>query len=126
MSMAAVNAVYKLRRASPAEKAVLVFVASRLGKKQIAWPNQATISTATAFSKRTVIRALSDLERDGYIERSRRNRADGSRSSDVYNLLCIRDGFVECSIRTPNLGANLSLGAEADAAVTAEKSKVPA
>lgn len=108
MSMAAINAVYALRRATSAETAVLAFIASKLGKKAVAWPNQATIATSTKLSKRTVVRALIDLERDGYIERRRRNRSDGSRSSDIYSLLCTQDGFVECGVRTLNQSATMS------------------
>lgn len=100
--MTAVRAVYDLKRTSSAESAILAYVASRLGRKEVTWPNQASIAVATKLSKSTVIRALNDLERDGYIERSRRNRPNGSRSSDIYNLLCTQDGFAECEVRTPN------------------------
>jgi Uncharacterized membrane-associated protein/domain len=105
VSSSAINAVYALKRVSSAESAILAYIASRLGKKGVAWPNQATVSVATKVSKSTVIRSLKDLERDGYIDRQRRNRPDGSRSSDIYTLLCAQAGFTEPPVRSSQQSA---------------------
>ena len=104
MSSSAVNAIFDLTRVTSAEKFILVFIASKLGRKSVAWPNQASIATHTSLSKSTVIRSLKDLERDGYIERTRRNRPDGSRSSDIYSLPCAREGFAELRVSFANQG----------------------
>lgn len=48
------------------------------------WPGIKTIARDLRLSRRTVQRALNDLERAGYIQRQRRYRENGSRTSNLY------------------------------------------
>lgn len=67
-------------------KAVYMYLRDRSDKERKCWPGINTIATDLNLSRSTVKRALSDLERHGYIKRLPRHRANGSRSSNLYVL----------------------------------------
>jgi hypothetical protein len=72
----------------PAAKAVIVALAEFPGPGQsICWPSQSTLSAMTDYDQRTVRRCLKDLEQQGLIRRSERERDDGSRRSDEIELV---------------------------------------
>ena len=51
------------------------------------WPGIKTIARDLRLSPRTVQRALNDLERAGYIQRQRRQRENGSCTSNLYIII---------------------------------------
>ncbi len=72
----------------PAAKSVLVALAEYPGVGQrICWPSQKTLAVMTDFTDRQVRACLSDLEAQGLIKRTRRHRKDGTRRSDMIELL---------------------------------------
>lgn len=67
-------------------KFTLVVLADLADEADSCFPSQAYVAAATGSSERTVMRALANLERQGYIVRERRHRGNGSRTSDRYVL----------------------------------------
>lgn len=67
-------------------KFTLVVLADLADEADSCFPGQEYIARATGCSSRTVRRALEDLERAGYVQRQRRHRGNGSRTSDRYVL----------------------------------------
>lgn len=67
-------------------KFVLVVLADLADEADSCFPGQERIAASTGCSTRTVRRALEELEEIGYIERVRRHRMNGSRTSDRYVL----------------------------------------
>lgn len=82
------KAVARAEGLLPRNRNVLAFLAEsanyQTGK---CFPSHDTIARKTGLSRRTVIRALADLERDGWITRERRHRRDGSRTSDLITVV---------------------------------------
>lgn len=50
------------------------------------WPSVRRIAEDLKLSRRTVQRALSDLERHGFLERTHRRRPNGSLTSSLYRV----------------------------------------
>ena len=50
------------------------------------WPSVRRIAEDLKLSRRTVQRALADLERHGFLERTHRQRPNGSLTSNFYRL----------------------------------------
>ena len=50
------------------------------------WPSVRRIAEDLKLSRRTVQRALSDLEHHGFLERTHRRRPNGSLTSNFYRL----------------------------------------
>ena len=50
------------------------------------WPGIKTIAVDLGLSKSTVKRAISDLEKHGYIEKEYRYRDNGSLTSNLYRV----------------------------------------
>lgn len=67
-------------------KFVLVVLADLADEADSCFPGQGRIAASTGCSISTVRRALKDLEDGGYIERVRRHREGGFRTSDRYVL----------------------------------------
>lgn len=55
-------------------------------KQGVCWPGIRTIMRELNLSRRTVQRALKELEQSGLIKRTPRYRENGGRSSDFYSL----------------------------------------
>lgn len=72
------------------QKFVLVALADLADEYDSCYPSQEYIARVVGATDRTVRRALTSLEDDGYIERSRRYRDGGYRSSDRYFLILAR------------------------------------
>ncbi len=64
--------------------AVYMYLSDRANKDGACFPAINTIAQDLKISKSTVKRALSDLERDGYIRHERRYRKAGGNSSNIY------------------------------------------
>ena len=68
-------------------KAVYLYLRDRSDAEGKCWPGIKTIAADLGLSRSTVKRALSDLERSGYLERTSRFRENGSHTSNLYTLL---------------------------------------
>lgn len=68
-------------------KAVYMYLRDRSDAEGKCWPGVKRISADLDLSSRTVQRALSDLERAGYIKREERHRENGSRTSNIYTVV---------------------------------------
>lgn len=64
--------------------AVYMYLRDRANKDGSCYPAINTIARDLKISKSTVKRALSDLEKDGYIKHERRYRKTGGNSSNIY------------------------------------------
>jgi len=67
--------------------AVYMYLSNRANKDNTCFPSVRTISQDLHISKSTVFRALNDLEQTKLIERTKRWRNSGGRSSSLYMLL---------------------------------------
>ena len=68
-------------------KAVYLYLRDRSDAEGKCWPGIKTIAADLGLSRSTVKRALSDLERNGYLERTSRFRENGSHTSNLYTVL---------------------------------------
>lgn len=83
MSVQAITWALEQTCATATEKAVLLVVANYVGPDGTTFVGQETISEQACCSIKTVERALAAFEKAGWIERERRHRKDGSRTSDL-------------------------------------------
>lgn len=65
---------------------VFMYLKNRAGKDGQCFPAISTIATNLKYSKRTVERALTDLEKAGFVKRQTRWRERGGQSSNLYVL----------------------------------------
>ena len=66
---------------------VYMYLKNRAGKDKSCFPAIRTIAGDLSLSKRTVERALADLEKAGFLLREHRFRQLGGKSSNLYRLL---------------------------------------
>ncbi|HEY1071491.1 helix-turn-helix domain-containing protein [Brevundimonas sp.] len=83
MSVQAITWALEQTCATATEKAVLLVVANYVGPDGTTFVGQETISEQACCSIKTVERSLAAFEKAGWIERERRHRKDGSRTSDL-------------------------------------------
>jgi DNA-binding MarR family transcriptional regulator len=86
VSVQALSCAFAIRGISSSEKLVLLALANFANDKMECWPSQERIAADTELSERTVWAALNRLEALGLLSRERRNRADGTRSTDRFTL----------------------------------------
>ena len=86
MSVQAMTWAIECKCPTPASKLVLMCLANYANKGGEAYPGQQALADDSGLSKRTVVTALSALEEAGFISREHRQRKDGSRTSDIYQL----------------------------------------
>lgn len=104
MSLAFTRLVAKRGKGLTAKaNAVLRVLADRADAKGRSFPTQERLAEDTGLSPKSVWLALKELEETGWITRERRQRRDGSRTSD---LITIRDEeaiarHVEAMLRLP-------------------------
>ena len=67
--------------------AVYMYLKNRANRQGSCFPAVGTIADDLSLSKRTVYRALDELEQHGFIKRDARWRAKGGRSSSLYTLV---------------------------------------
>lgn len=67
-------------------KAVLIYryLRDRQGKHELCYPSHKTIARENKCSVSTVKRAIDELVRLGYVEKSERRRGNGGRTSNRY------------------------------------------
>lgn len=70
---------------------VYCYLCDRANKKGECFPSVNTIARDLSLSKRTIFRALSELESHGLIEKKPRTRISGGSSSNLYRLTDIPD-----------------------------------
>ena len=68
-------------------RAVYMYLKDRTNKDGTCWPSILTIARALKLSRATVCRALDDLCRAGLLEKSKRWRENGGRTSNLYKIL---------------------------------------
>jgi predicted transcriptional regulator len=66
--------------------AVYMYLRNRAGRDGSCFPAVGTIAKDLSLSKRTVYRALEELEEKGFVKRSARWRERGGRSFSLYEL----------------------------------------
>ncbi len=86
MSIQAVAWAISQRVGSPTGKALLICLANYANEKGECWPSQTTIAREAELGERATRDWLQKLEAQGLITRTRRNRRDGSRTSDLFQL----------------------------------------
>lgn len=86
MSIQAVAWAISQRVGSPTGKVLLMCLANYANEHGECWPSQKTISQEAELGERATRDWLKKLEQAGFIERHRRNRSDGSRTSDFIIL----------------------------------------
>ena len=72
---------------SPTPKLVLMALADEADDTGFCFPSQRRIAAKCSITDRTVRRMLVELETKGYVRFERRQRADGSRTSNAYRLM---------------------------------------
>lgn len=75
-----------IKTGSATVKSVLMAVANYADEEGICWPSQEQLADDTELSRHSVMRALDQLEDMGLLDRERRHRGDGSRTSDLIIL----------------------------------------
>ena len=80
------DTIYADRNLPHRAKTVYMYLRSMSASKGECWPGIKTIAADLHLSRSTVKRALNDLERHGYIQRTPRYRENCSRSSNLYTL----------------------------------------
>ena len=66
--------------------AVFCYLCVRADKSGLCYPSVHTIAVDLSLTKRTVYRALTDLENAKVIEREHRKRLRGGKSSNLYTI----------------------------------------
>ena len=79
--------IYADERLTHRARTVYLYLRDRSDAEGKCWPGVKRIAADLHLSRRTAQRALSDLERNGYIKRGERYRENGSRTSNLYTLL---------------------------------------
>lgn len=67
--------------------AVYLYLESRVNKDRTCYPAIGTIARELNLSVSTVKRAISDLEKNGFLRKKQRWRENGGRSSLLYEIL---------------------------------------
>ena len=67
-------------------RAVYMYLRDRSDAEGKCWPGIKTIASDMKLSRSTVKRALSDLERHGYLKKLPQYRANGSNTSNLYSI----------------------------------------
>ena len=67
-------------------KSVYMYLKDRADGEGKCWPGIKTIAADLQLSRSTVKRALSELEKQGYIEKTFRFRPNGSYTSNLYTI----------------------------------------
>lgn len=86
MSIQAVAWAIRQRVGSPTGKVLLMCLANYADESGECWPSQGTMSAEAELGERATRDWLKTLEDQGFIERQRRHRGDGSRTSDLIRL----------------------------------------
>ena len=78
--------IYAATELSHRARTVYMYLRDRADAEGKCWPGIKRIASDLHLSRRTVQRALADLESAGYIERNERYRSNGGQSSNLYTV----------------------------------------
>lgn len=78
--------IYADEELSHRARTVYMYLRDRADAEGKCWPGVKRIASDLHLSRRTVQRALADLESAGYIERNERYRSNGGQSSNLYTV----------------------------------------
>ena len=67
-------------------RAVYMYLRDRSDAEGKCWPGIKTIAADMKLSRSTVMRALADMERHGYLKKLPRYRPNGSSTSNLYSV----------------------------------------
>lgn len=87
MSYQALSWASEIKTGSPTRKAVLLALSNYAGWANTCWHSQKAIAEGTELSVRSVARAMDDLEAMGLIKRKRQHRKDGTRTTDLIEVM---------------------------------------
>ncbi|MBR1494393.1 MAG: helix-turn-helix domain-containing protein [Acidaminococcaceae bacterium] len=80
------GSIYADREMPHRARAVYMYLRDRADAEGKCWPGLKTIAGDLNLSVATVQRALSDLEKAGYVTRTNRYRPNGGKTSNLYTL----------------------------------------
>ena len=80
------DSIYADTLLPPRAVSVYMYLKDRSNADDTCWPSVRRIAEDLKLSRRTVQRALADLERHGFLERTHRQRPNGSLTSNFYRL----------------------------------------
>ena len=80
------GSIYADQDLSHRARTVYMYLKDRSDAGNTCWPSGRRIAEDLKLSRRTVQRALTDLERHGFLERTHRRRPNGSLTSNLYRL----------------------------------------
>lgn len=86
MSVQAIALSLKVQGLKPSEKLLLLALANYADDAMKCWPSHKTLAADTGLSQRTILTTFKRLEAAGLLVRAARDRADGSRASDIITL----------------------------------------
>ena len=86
MSVQAITWALSIKTGSPNHKWVLVALSNYANSDGESWYSQKRIGEDTELGRRSVMRSLAFLELHGLLSRTKRYRADGTRSTDFITL----------------------------------------
>ena len=117
MSIQAVGWALAQEIASSSAKFVLVAIANYADKDGRCWPSQKAVAFDTSLTDRSIRKAIAVLEDLGFIKRVERRRPDGSRASDVIQIVAFDTGKLQPE--------DFSGGMEESSAPTGKKFRAP-
>ena len=79
--------LYNDERVLPRAKMVYLYLADRQGDKGETWPGINTMARDLSVSRSTVIRAIADLERLGYVEKQVAFRPNKAQTANRYKVI---------------------------------------
>ena len=94
MSLAAMNWAF-MQKLAPTKKMILIALADHCDDEGKCWPGIKNIAKKASVSKRTLQRALTELESEGFLRIEERRRENNSQQSNMYYL-----NMGECQIDT--------------------------
>ena len=80
------GSIYADQELSHRARTVYMYLKDRSNVGDTCWPSVRRIAEDLKLSRRTVQRALTDLERHGFLERTHRRRSNGSLTSNLYQI----------------------------------------
>ena len=80
------GSIYADQELSHRAKTVYMYLKDRSNADDTCWPSVRRIAEDLKLSRRTGQRALADLERHGFLERTHRRRPKGSLTSSLYRI----------------------------------------
>ena len=80
------DSIYADTLLPPRAVSVYMYLKDRSDAGNTCWPSVRRIAEDLKLSRRTVQRALTDLEHHGFLERTHRRRPNGSLTSSLYRI----------------------------------------